>query len=401
MLGNKEIKEDRSEHERPSKVLWVLVAAFFAILVWSYFYRIDQVVRGSGTFIATSRVQVIQAVDGGMITSLKVKEGDRVAQGQVLATLDDGRSLAAVRELDGRLAALYAKAARLKAEIAGDNSVKFPSAVEKFPEIIKVETALFNQRTSGFQEDMRTAAVAVSLAREDAQLVANLASNGDVSRSDVIRAQKAVNEAEAMMINRRNKYLQEVGTDLTKAEDEIGQNEQVRAQRMQQLENTVLKASVPGIVKNMRLTTAGSVLRAGEELMQIVPVDDDIIVEVKVRPTDIAQLRPGLPANIRVDPYDYTIYGAVAGKVSYVSADTLKEDTRAGEQVYYRVHVTTKGAPVVTQTGKEIEILPGMTSQVDIRIGDRTVLEYLLETVAQNFNRIFRRTLISYILLPK
>ena len=389
MLGNKEIKEDMSEHERPSKVLWVLVAAFFAILVWSYFYRIDQVVRGPGTFIATSRVQVIQAVDGGMITSLKVKEGDRVAQGQVLATLDDGRSLAAVRELDGRLAALYAKAARLRAEIAGADFVKFPAAVEKFPEIIRVETALFNQRTSGFQEEMRTAAVAVSLAREDAQLVNNLANNGDVSRSDVIRAQKAVNEAEATMINRRNKYLQEVGTDLTKAEDEIGQNEQIRAQRMQQLENTVLKASVPGIVKNMRLTTAGSVLRAGEELMQIVPVDDDIIVEVKVRPTDIAQLRPGLSASIRVDPYDYTVYGAVAGKVSYVSADTLKEETRAGEQVYYRVHVTTKGAPVVTQTGKEIEILPGMTSQVDIRIGDRTVLEYLLKPLRKTLTESF------------
>ena len=389
MWDNDANKKTKSEYEKPSKVLWALVFAFAVTIVWAYFYRIDQVVRGPGTFISTSRVQVIQAVDGGMITSLKVKEGDRVEQGQILATLDDGRSAAAVKELDGRLAALYAKAARLRAEIAGADSVKFPAAVEKFPEIIKVETALFNQRTSGFHEEMRTAAVAVNLAREDAQLVANLASNGDISRSEVIRAQRALNEAEAMMINRRNKYLQEVGTDLTKAEDEIGQNEQIRAQRMQQLENTVLKASVPGIVKNMRLTTSGSVLRAGEELMQIVPVGEDIIVEVKVRPADIAQLRPGLSANIRVDPYDYTIYGAVAGKVSYVSADTLKEDTRAGEQVYYRVHVTTKGAPVVTQTGKEIEILPGMTSQVDIRIGDRTVLEYLLKPLRKTLTESF------------
>ena len=389
MWDNDANKKTKSEYEKPSKVLWALVFAFAVTIVWAYFYRIDQVVRGPGTFISTSRVQVIQAVDGGMITSLKVKEGDRVEQGQILATLDDGRSAAAVKELDGRLAALYAKAARLRAEIAGADSVKFPAAVEKFPEIIKVETALFNQRTSGFQEEMRTAAVAVNLAREDAQLVANLASNGDISRSEVIRAQRTLNEAEAMMINRRNTYLQEVGTDLTKAEDEIGQNEQIRAQRMQQLENTVLKASVPGIVKNMRLTTSGSVLRAGEELMQIVPVGEDIIVEVKVRPADIAQLRPGLSANIRVDPYDYTIYGAVEGKVSYVSADTLKEDTRAGEQVYYRVHVTTKGAPVVTQTGKEIEILPGMTSQVDIRIGDRTVLEYLLKPLRKTLTESF------------
>lgn len=388
-LNNKEMKEEQAEHERPSKVLWVLVAAFIVTVVWAYVYRIDQVVRGSGTVIATSRVQIIQAVDGGMITSLKVKEGDRVKQGDVLATLEDGRSAAAVKELDGRLAALHAKAARLRAEIAGAGSVNFPPAAAKFPEIIKVETSLFNQRTSGFQEEMRTAAIAVNLAGEDAQLVSDLASNGDVSRSEVIRAQRTLNEAEAMMINRRNKYLQDVGADLTKAEDEIGQNEQIRAQRLQQLENTVLKASVPGIVKNMRLTTSGSVLRPGEELMQILPVGEDLIVEVKVRPADIGQLRPGLPANIRVDPYDYTIYGAVEGKVSYISADTLKEDTRTGEQVYYRVHVTTKGAPVVTQTGKEIEILPGMTSQVDIRIGDRTVLEYLLKPLRKTLTESF------------
>jgi adhesin transport system membrane fusion protein len=364
---------------RSSLILWILIIAFAVISCWAYFYKIDQVVRGRGNFIAPSRVQVIQAVDGGTIIELKVKEGDRVERGQVLAVLDQSRFSASAKEIEARLASLYASAARLRAEITGASSVRFPAEVKKYPELMGIETALFRQRRQGFVEEMRTSNAAVALAREDASLVDELSKNGDVSRSEVIRVRRILNDAEAQMINRKNKYYQDARTELSKVEDSIMQNEQIHAQRMQQLEDTELKASVPGIVKNMRLTTAGSVLRPGEELMQIVPVGDQLIVEVKIRPADIGQLRVGLPANIRVDPYDYTIYGAISGVVSYMSADTLKEDTKLGEQVYYRVYVVTKGDPVITQTGKQINILPGMTCQVDIRTGERTVLEYILK----------------------
>ncbi len=379
MWNSRGLSDERPAHQRPSKVLWILVLALIAAGIWAYIYKIDQVVRGTGAFIATSRVQVVQAVDGGVITSLKVKEGNRVEQGQVVAVLDQTRFAAAVKELDGRLAALYARSARLKAELAGADSVQFPQAVEKFPALVSAERALFRQRIISYHEDMRTAQIAVSLAAEDARLVAGLAKNGDVSRAEVIRVERALNDAEAQMINRKNKYFQDAQTELAKVEDDTVQNEQIRAQRLQQLEDSVIKASVPGVVKNMRLTTPGSVLRAGEELMQIVPVDEELIVEVKIKPADISQLQVGLPANIRVDPYDYTIFGAVSGTVSYISADTLKEDTRSGEQVYYRVHIATKGGPVVTQSGKKIDILPGMTAQIDIRTGERTVLEYILK----------------------
>lgn len=371
--------EDSGGERRSSKILWVLVAALAVAVYWASVHRIDQVVRGRGSFISASRVQVIQAVDGGVIMELRVKEGDRVEKGQILAVLDQTRFEAALKEIEARLAALLATAARLRAEVTEAPSVKFPPEVEKFPDLVNLETALFRQRTRGFGEEMRTARAAVNLAREDAKLVSDLAKTGDVSRSEVIRAQRVLNDAEAQMINRRNKYFQDARTELAKVEDLVMQNRQILAQRAQQFQDTELRASVPGIVKNMRLTTAGSVLRPGEELMQIVPVGEQIIVEVKIRPSDIGQLRPGLPANIRVDPYDYTIFGAVSGEVSYVSADTLKEDTRMGEQVFYRVHAVIKGDPVVTQTGKEIDIFPGMTCQVDIRTGERTVLEYILK----------------------
>ncbi|HZV81521.1 MAG TPA: HlyD family efflux transporter periplasmic adaptor subunit [Geobacteraceae bacterium] len=362
-----------------SLVLWVLVVALASTVIWASLYRIDQTARGVGTVIASSRVQVIQAVDGGVLQSLKVKEGDRVRAGQVLAILDQTRFSAAVKELDARLAALLAQAARLRAEVTDADGIRFPPGVMKFPEIVRVQQALFTQKRQSLKEELRTLTVAVNLAREDARLVNQLAKTGDVSRSEVIRVERALNDAEAQLINRKNKYYQDARIELAKTEDDIGQNDQVRTQRAQQLEDSVLRAPVAGIVKNVRVTTQGGVLKGGEELLQIVPLDDTLIVETKMRPADIALLKQGLPAAIRFDSFDYTVYGAVDGTVSYISADTLKEETKSGEQTYYRVHVVTAANPVKTRIGRTVDILPGMTAQVDIRTGDRTVLEYLLK----------------------
>lgn len=362
-----------------SILLWSLVAAFLLFSAWAYYYRIDQTTRGTGSVISRSRLQVIQAVDGGVLQSLKVKEGDTVARGQVVALLDQTRFQASVRELDARLAAMMAQAARLRAEVLGSSKVAFPPDVHGFPDLLKVQQALFDQKRQSLREELRTLEVAVKLASEDAQLVAQLAKTGDVSRSEVIRSERALNDAEAQLINRKNKYYQEASAELAKVEDEINQNVEVRTQRNQQLSDSVLKTPVDGIVKNVRVTTQGGVLRAGDELMQIVPLDDTLIIETKVRPSDIAQIRPGLPAAIRFDAFDYTVHGAVDGTVTYVSADTLKEESKAGEQTYYRAHVEIAGNPVRTRTGKQLDILPGMTAQVDIRTGNRTVLEYLLK----------------------
>ncbi len=362
-----------------SLVLWMLLAGLGVLFVWAFVYRIDQTTRGVGSVISSSRVQVIQAVDGGVLKSLRVKEGDQVKQGQVLAQLDQTRFGASVMELDARLAALKAQSARLKAEVLGESKIVFPLEVKPFTDLVKVQQALFEQKQQGLNEELRTLDVAVKLAREDAQLVAQLAKSGDVSKSEVIRSKKALNDAEALYFNRKNKYYQDARTELAKVEDDINQNEQVRTQRNQQLTDSVIKTPVDGIVKNVRITTQGGVLRAGDELMQIVPLDDKLIVETRVKPSDIAHLRPGLTAGIRFDAFDYTVFGAVDGTVVYVSADTIKEETKSGEQTYYRVHVETAANPVKTRTGKKLDILPGMTAQVDIRTGDRTVLEYLLK----------------------
>ena len=372
-----------------SPALWLLLIGLIAFICWAAVFRIDQVARAGGEVIASSRVQIIQSVDGGVLEIINVREGDRVEKGQILAQLDQTRIGAAVKEVDVRLSALKAKATRLRAEVTEAGELVFDQDVLRFPELVKVEQALFQQRRLGLAEELRTLNVSVELAREEADLIANLSKSGDVNRTEVIRAARALNDADAKLINRRNRYLEDARIELTNADDDIAQNIQILTQRQQQLKDSLFTALLPGIVKNVRVTTVGGVLRAGEELMQIIPVDDDLIVEAKVLPADIASVKPGLEATIRFDPFDYTIFGAVIGEVVYVSADTLKEETSRGEEIYYRVHIATQSYPALTTAGKELAILPGMTAQVDIRTGDRTVLNYLLKPLRKTTTEAF------------
>lgn len=383
---------DRLEnfHQREhSLALLILVVGLAGFGIWASFFRIDQVARAGGEVIASSRVQVIQAVDGGVLDALYVKEGDRVEQGQRLAVLDTTRVGAAVKEIEARVSAIRAKATRLRAEVVGADQVVFAEELQSYPDLLKVETALFEQRRHGLAEELRTLEVELRLAREELAMVQALSAAGDVSRSEVLRAERSVNNADAELVNRKNRFLEEARAELAASEDEVAQNLQILTQRQQQFEDSTFSASVPGIVKNVRVTTVGGVLRAGEELMQIVPIGDDLIVEAKVVPADIAQIRSGLEATIRFDAYDYTLYGTVLGEVLYVSADTLKEDAPGGEEIYYRVHVSSKTSPVVTTSGRSLEILPGMTAQVDIRTGDRTVMSYLLKPLRRTASEAF------------
>jgi adhesin transport system membrane fusion protein len=388
--NNESVKTLENYYKRDySLVLYVLLIGLVVFVVWAWMFRIDQVAKATGEVIASSRVQIIQAVDGGVLSALNVREGDTVAEGQVLAILDQIRIGAAVNEVDVRLSALLAKATRLRAEVTAADKLVFPADVQRYPDLMYVERALFKQKKLGLSEELRTLTVAVNLSREEAVLIKALSDTGDANRSEVIRSARALNEAEAKLINRKNNYLEDARSELTRADDEIAQNIQVLAQRKQQLADSVFTALVPGIVKNVRVTTLGGVLRAGEELMQIIPIGDELILEAKISPRDIAQVENGLEATIRFDPFDYTIYGGVIGKVVYVSPDTLKEESNRGEEIYYRVHISTLTNPVTTTSGRQLAIQPGMTAQVDIKTSDRTVLNYLLKplrkTLAESF----------------
>jgi adhesin transport system membrane fusion protein len=258
----------------------------------------------------------------------------------------------------------------------------------RFPELVSVERALFEQRATSLRDELSTLETALDIAREEADLVKKLEATGDANASERLKVRRAVNDAEAAIINRRNEFAEQAQSDLSKVEDEIAQTSQVRARQLQELEASVFTALVPGIVKNIAVTTIGGVVRSGEEIMQIVPVDDDLVLETRITPADISRVRPGLPANIRLDPFDYTIFGALPGVVTYVSADTMKEETNRGEEIYYRVHV--RPTSDTTGTGLHLEILPGMTAQVDIRAGDRSLFDYLMKPLRKVMTEALR-----------
>lgn len=207
---------------------------------------------------------------------------------------------------------------------------------------------------------------------------------------ELLRVNRQVNDADAAIVQRRNRFLEEAQTALSAAQDDISQSEQVLRRHQQELQSTAFTAALRGIVKNIRVTTIGGVLHSGEELMQIVPLDDTRIIEVKVLPKDIARVAAGLPAAIRLDPFDYTMWGFLPGRVTYVSADTIKEEGAAqGQaQTFYRVYVQPDGDE--TSTGRKITIVPGMTGQIDIRTGSRSLLEYLLKPLRRTLAEAFR-----------
>lgn len=383
------LPERRDDFHRRGGGAAILLISLIVLgfLAWAAVFRIDEVAQARGEVIASSRVQLIQAVDGGVVEALLVKEGDRVHAGQVLARLAPERLGALAAEAEARVFGLRAKAARLRAEVTGSSAPIFETELlDRAPETAKLERALFVQRMLGLREEIRTLSVAVELARRELHLLEQLHRDGDASGSDLIRGQRNLNEAEARLINRRNKFLEDARLDLSKVEDEMAQVVQLLNRRQQEQRDAVFAAALPGIVKNIRVTTVGGVLRAGEELMQIIPVDDDLLIEAKVSPSDIARVRPGLAASLRFDAFDYTIYGTVAGHVTYVSPDSLKEESGRGVETYYRVRIRPDQLPMRSTTGKALEMLPGMTAQIDIRTGDRTLMNYLLKPLRKTLS---------------
>jgi len=372
----------KSEPALPGRRLTLILSAMALFLisfaVWSHFAKIDEQVRAEGSFIASSRSQVIQAVDGGSLKQLMVHQGDKVKADQLLAVLDPQRYEANQQEIAAKVAGLKANIARLSAELNGGEP-EFPPEVKAQPQLMTAQIQLMHQRQRALEEDVGSLSKSLDLALKEADAFRRLAATGDASETEVLKSQRAVTDLEGQITSLRNKYLQDSRSDLADFRDQLGQAEQQLSARESVVAATQIRTPTDGVVKYVKFTTIGAVLKAGDELMEIVPTDDPLLVEAKVKPSDVAFLRLGLPANIKLSAYDYTIYGSIKGKVTYISPDTLTEDTPKGQVTYYRVQIASDDPAPKTLKGDAFDIIPGMQAQVEIRTGDRTVANYLLK----------------------
>ncbi len=366
-------------------VLGVTFISFVAFFAWAYFAKLDEITRAPGTVISSSRTQIIQSQDGGTLEALLVKEGDTVDAGQLLARLERTRAQATYLETRAKAAGLLATSARLRAEVFGGQP-KFPPEISNYPDFRANQLALFTKRQEALSEELQAIADMTRLVTEELNMNLPLVKSGDVSRTEVLRLQRQVADLKSQGTNKRNKYFQDAQAELNKVEEEHASTLQLMAQRKNLLDQTELTSPMRGVVKNVRITTQGGVIRAGEEVMQIVPLEDDLLIEAKVSPTDIAFLGLGLNASVKIDAYDSTIYGDLPGKLIFISADTLSENLKENEKPYYRARVRTTGRQFSGRPNAEIDILPGMTATIEIKTGRKTVLQYLTKPIVKTLS---------------
>jgi adhesin transport system membrane fusion protein len=338
--------------------------------------------------IPVGRVQVIQSTDGGVIQQIRVKEGDKIKKGQILVTLDRVKIAAAVEESRAKVASMKTVKSRIEAELF-DRPLVFPADVQDFPEFVANQRQLYSKRRQAHSADIAALRKMLGLVRKELDMNQPLLAAGDVSRSEVMRLERTVADVESQIVNRQNKYLQDLQAEYAKVEEELVSAEQVLTQRLSSLQDTELEAPTDGIVKNIRLTTIGGVLRPGDEVLQIVPTGEVLIVEAKVSPADIAYVRVGQLASVKFDAYDSSIFGSAEGKVIYISPDTLVEQKAQGDQVYYRVHVSTDTKTMRPRADEKIEIQPGMTATAEIKTGRNTVLKFLLKPITKTVSDSF------------
>jgi membrane fusion protein, adhesin transport system len=410
-------------------LLLVIIVVFFGIfLAWASWAELDEVTRGDGKVIPSSQVQVVQNLEGGIVAGIPVREGAVVEEGQVLLRIDNVRAASGLRESRQRYLALLGALGRLRAEVEGTAIALAPEVLTDAPEVAANERALYHARAAALQSEidilrsqatqrrqelaeLRTQldqlARSLALATEELEIKRPLAARRVVSKVELLQIERQVNdldgglettrlavpriesaleEAERRIEERSLSFRAEAQRELNAVQAEATALAEAITATADQVRRTDVRSPVHGTIKRLLVTTVGGVVQPGEDLVEIVPLEDTLLVEAQVRPADIAFLHPGQPAKVKVTAYDFSIYGGLDGVVEDISADTITDER--GES-FYRVRVRTDDN-ALEHNGETLPIIPGMTTQIDILTGEKTVMDYLLKPILKAKERALR-----------
>ena len=351
----------------------VVVLSLIAAIGWAAVAQVNEVTRGDGRVIPARRMQTIQSLEGGILSELKVREGDIVQQGQVLARLDPTRSQSAFMAAQSQITALTAEVARLEAEVLEHPELAFGDTPN---EAERTELRLFTARRTKLEASLTALESERSAIQEQIAITAPLAERGSVSRIDLLQLQQKKAELDGRIGEARNAYVQDAYKDLAQRRAKLATLQEEVVQKRDELQRTDVRSPVEGRVNNIAITTLGGVVQPGEPIMEITPIDDQLVIETKVLPRDVAFVAPGMAASVKITAYDFSTYGDLRGTVMQISEDTVEEETKQGPQDFYRVMVGTE-QNYLERYGEKFHIRPGMVAQVDIESGDRSVLSYL------------------------
>ncbi len=362
---------------RASLIVWIVGALLLTLLAWAWFFELDEVSTGTGKVVPSSKEQVIQSLEGGILVDLKIKEGDIVSAGQVLAQLDRTKTESTVEESASRVRAALAMSARLTAEVNG-TPLAFPPEVREEHDLVRTETALFQSRRESLASSLSGIAQAQELVRRELSLTEPLVQRGAASDVEVLRLKRQINELETKAADTRSQYYVKAREDLARANAEIEAQRSITRGRSDSLTRLTFAAPLRGVVKDIAVTTVGGVVPPNGKLLEIVPLDEKLLVEARISPRDVAFIHPGQDATVKITAYDYSIFGGMPGKVTMISPDTIQDDVKR-DVYYYRVYIRTEADHLNNKAGRSFPIVPGMIAAVDIHTGRKTVLDYLLK----------------------
>src|SRR4051812_19526696 len=364
-------------------------------LIWAHFAVLDEVKRGNGRVIPARQIQIVQSLEGGIIEQILVHEGTVVEEGQTLMRINDTKFASEFGEVRERRAAAAARVARLDAEVRGLKTLVFPDELIKVaPRAVETEKSVFETRTRKVAQDIDV------LTQQESRLSENLKLlNREVELTRKLYAQKVVPEIEMIrlegrasetrgqlaetqsrMINVRTAFRSQADEDLAKSKGDLAVLDENIKSAQDRVRRTELQAPVHGIVNKINVTTIGAVVQPGANLMDIIPLDDSLLVEGRIRPQDIAFIRPSQDAVVKISAYDSSVYGSLKGKVERISADTIVDDKEKTErpETFYRVMVRTEKNHLGTEA-KPLPIIPGMVATVEVLTGEKSVLDYLVK----------------------
>jgi adhesin transport system membrane fusion protein len=359
-----------------SWAIYLMLAALAVALGWAALAQVDIVAKAPARVVPEGREQVIASLEGGILREMLVREGQAVAKGQPLALLDPTRAEAQQAEGQTRRAALQAAVIRLTAEVAG-KAPEFPDELPR--DVVEAETDSYAARQRALQEAVAAQQRSIALLNRELGVAEAMSSKGLMSEVEVMRLKRQANELQLQVAERANRFRQDAQAELVKARNEIALLDEQMVVRDDAMRRSTLVSPVKGIVKVIRHHTPGGVVAPGATVMEVVPVGHSVLIEARVRPADIGFVRVGQPVEIKLSAYEYTIFGALKGRVEVLSPDALGDPDRAAQAgaTYYRALVRAD-VPGLEHKGQVLPVMPGMAGSAEIRTGQRSVMAFLL-----------------------
>jgi membrane fusion protein, adhesin transport system len=391
-FGISTVEDD--ERQASKSLVWATGTTLLLALIWASFFELDEITRGQGKVIPSSREQVIQSLDSGVLSEMFVREGSVVEKDQLLLRIDDARSGAVFREAQEKYLSLSALASRLKAEAYGIPLV-FSPALNDHPDLRNQEIQAFTARKRSLTQSLQALDSSLAAITRELAITEPMVSQGVMSEVELLRLKRQQSELMGQRAERMNRYLTDANNELTRVASELSQTKENALAREDAFRRTSIHSPMKGVVKNVQITTVGGVVQAGQPILEIVPTEDEMLVEAYVKPSEVAFLKVGQPVVVKLTAFDFNKYGGIDGVLEHLSPDTLRDEKqrRPGnpvelEEGLFRILVRVKEA-TEERNGRLLIPTPGMTATVEIQTGTKTVLEYLFRPL-QNVTQALR-----------